>query len=158
MDFRIDCYRSGMVQITESVFETMLKTRLTVLENRKMAPVAALTAAIYYAGQWQGALLVECSQEQARAWSGRLMDLTEPSDADARDGLGELTNVLAGNLKPLLPPGVGISIPSVVDGTDYSLRVCGGNLTERIDFADAHGPFRVTLVIVEPNQLFNGVQ
>jgi len=42
-----------------------------------------------------------------------------------------------------------LSIPSVVEGRDYSLRICGGgNLFERLDFADETGPFRITLVEV----------
>jgi hypothetical protein len=56
--------------------------------------------------------------------------------------------MMAGNLKPLLPPGVGVSIPSVVQGSDYSLRICGGNLFETVQFADALGTFRITLVEV----------
>ena len=49
--------------------------------------------------------------------------------------------------KPLLPHGVGLSTPSVVKGADYTLRVCGETLCERLHFADASGDFRVTLVI-----------
>lgn len=65
----------------------------------------------------------------------------------ARDSLGELCNVLAGNLKPLLPPGVGLSTPSVVKGADYSLRVFGDTLCECLHFADSGDDFRVTLII-----------
>ena len=50
-------------------------------------------------------------------------------------------------LKPLLPPGAGLSTPSVVKGGDYSLRICGDTLCERLHFADSAGEFRVTLII-----------
>jgi CheY-specific phosphatase CheX len=138
-----------MIQVAESVFETMLSRSIKVIESPGAGPASPVTAAIYYAGRWQGALLLECSEQQAREWSARLMGVPEPTPTDARDGLGELTNVLAGNLKPLLPPGVGISIPSIVEGTDYSLRVCGGNFVERVEFSDVTGPFSVTLVRVQ---------
>jgi hypothetical protein len=39
----------------------------------------------------------------------------------------------------------GISIPSVVQGSDYSLRVCGGNLSETLMFEDDLGPFSVNV-------------
>ena len=55
--------------------------------------------------------------------------------------------MLAGNLKPVLPPGVGLSTPSVVKGADYTLRVCGDTLCERLHFGDPAGDFRVTLII-----------
>lgn len=141
-----ESYRLGIQQVTENVFETMLATAVTMLEGAtEAAPHAEFTAAIFYAGLWKGALLVECSEQQARAWSSKIMEIPEPTSEDARDGLGELTNILAGNLKPLLPPGVSISTPSVVEGTEYSLRVFGSPIIEQIDFADERGRFRVTL-------------
>jgi CheY-specific phosphatase CheX len=112
---------------------------------------STFTASVFYAGAWQGALILDCTREQAMEWSARLMSLDPPiSLDDARDGLGELTNVMAGNLKPLLPPGVGLSIPSVVQGSDYSLRLCGGNLTETLCFEDQYGTFRITLIEIMP--------
>ena len=78
------------------------------------------------------------------------MSLTAPVTLDdTLDSLGEIVNVLAGNLKPLLPAGVGLSIPSVVQGSDYSFRICGGNLCEKLCFVDESGPFRITLVVTE---------
>jgi CheY-specific phosphatase CheX len=85
---------------------------------------------------------------QAMDWGSRLMAAPPPLPAeDARDSLGELCNILAGNLKPILPHGVGISTPSVVRGADYTLRVCGETVFERLGFSGAAGEFRVTLVM-----------
>jgi chemotaxis protein CheX len=185
-----ESYRAGMIQVTETVFETLLNTPVTVLDATPLdatspdatspdatsldatsldatspdatsldatspdatsaAPAFALTAAIYYAGLWQGALLIECSEQQASAWSSHIMDLPDPTEEDARDGIGELANVLAGNLKPLLPPGVSISIPWVVAGGEYSVHVLRDHAIERVAFADERGPFRVTFARVEP--------
>ena len=143
-------YRDSIVQITRSVFETMLGLPVEPLEPGGAEPAGALTAAVYYAGEWRGALLVECSEEQAAEWSLHLMRLTPPlAPADVRDGLGELANVVAGNLKALLPRGVGLSIPSIVQGSDYSVSICGGNRFERVSFTTSSGPFRITLVEVK---------
>lgn len=148
--FPIACYRPGIADATAAVFQTMLGLAVEQRDAAADRTVTGFTAAVYYAGEWQGALLIECSAEQALHWTARQIDL--PNDAcladDVRDALGELTNVLAGNLKPLLPKGVGLSMPSVVEGSDYGLHLCGGNLFERLDFADEHGAFRVTFVEV----------
>jgi hypothetical protein len=147
--FPLGPFREGIALVAESVYETMLdlSVRHTPEPCRPLA--APFTGAVYYAGSWKGALLVECAKVQAMDWAGRLMSLQPPITLDdARDGLGELTNMIAGNLKPLLPPGVGLSLPSVVQGTDYSLRICGGNLSETLCFEDRLGPFRITLVEV----------
>ena len=143
-----ESYRPGISQITEAVFSTMLDLPIFPTAPGPESERYELTAAVYYVGAWQGALLLECAMEQAMEWGSRLMSLPSPiAVEDARDGLGELCNVLAGNLKPLLPQGVGLSTPSVVKGADYTLRVCNDTLCERLHFADTAGAFRVTLII-----------
>ena len=143
-----ESYRPGILQITEAVFDTMLGIAVRGAEGRPGDERYELTAAVYYAGAWKGAVLLECSLEQAMDWGSRLMGLPAPiAPEDARDSLGELCNILAGNLKPLLPPGVGLSTPSVVKGADYTLRICGDSLCERLYFRDPAGDFRVTLII-----------
>jgi hypothetical protein len=147
--FPLESYREGIAPVAASVYETLLHLELRQSADVWEAPKHPFTGAVYYAGTWKGALLVECACEQAMAWAARFMSLDPPiSLDDARDGLGELTNVIAGNLKPLLPPGVGLSLPSVVQGSDYSLRLCGGNLSETLCFEDRFGPFRISLVEV----------
>jgi hypothetical protein len=149
--FPLACYREAIAQVAQSVCETML--HVLVREARPHGLLAnTFTGAVYYSGAWQGALLVECGHSQALDWTARyLSPMIEFELDDARDCLGEFTNVVAGNLKPLLPPGVTLSLPSVVQGSDYSLRLCGGNLSESLYLEDGLGPFRVTLVeLVEP--------
>jgi chemotaxis protein CheX len=143
-----ESYRPGISEVTEAVFSTMLERPVRVIDPPPGNERYELTAAVYYVGAWKGAFLLECSLEQAMAWGSRLMEIPAPVSAeDARDSIGELCNVLAGNLKPQLPQGVGLSTPSVVKGADYTLRVIGETLCERLHFADASGDFRVTLVI-----------
>ena len=149
--FPLELYREGILQVASSVFETMLDLSLRHTLTPGPPSPNPFTCAVYYAGAWKGAIFLECDREQAMSWSARLMSLDLPVTLDdARDGLGELTNVIAGNLKPVLPPGVGLSLPSVIQGSDYTLRVCGGNLSETLYFEDPLGPFRITLLEVIP--------
>jgi chemotaxis protein CheX len=141
--------RPAIATIAESVFSTMLELSIHPLPHASASDVSAMTAAVYYVGAWNGALLLECSLDQAMAWGSHLMDIPAPiTREDARDSLGELCNVLAGNLKPMLPPGVALSAPSVVAGADYSLSLCGAALCESMRFGSADGPFQVALVIL----------
>jgi hypothetical protein len=51
----------------------------------------------------------------------------------------------------VLPHGVALSMPSVVEGSDYSLRVCGGDaLVERAACSSPAGVFWITLVQLPP--------
>jgi hypothetical protein len=55
--------------------------------------------------------------------------------------------MIGGNLKSVLPHGVALSMPSVVAGSDYALRICGGNAeSERLAFNSPAGSFWVTLI------------
>jgi len=140
----------GLVQIVESVFETMLSLPIEGVAANWESETPAVTGAVYYAGPWAGALLVECTEEQSFQFTARLMSIEAPATVndDVRDSLGELANMIAGNLKVVLPSGVAISMPSVVEGSDYSLRVCGSNNVSRMTFSSSLGMFRITLVEV----------
>ena len=99
-------------------------------------------------GLWNGAVLLECSPAQACSFTQLLLSVDRPTavNDDVRDALGELANMLAGNLKSVLPRGVSLSVPSITVGTDYTLRICGGNMVERLGFSGPDGVFWVTLV------------
>jgi chemotaxis protein CheX len=149
--FPLGCYREVIAQVAQSVYGTMLQLPVQEVRPRGLLE-SSFTGAVYYSGAWQGALLLECARAQAIDWARRyLPPMPEIELDDARDCLGELTNVIAGNLKPLLPPGVALSFPSVVQGSDYCLRLCGGNLSETIYLEDGIGPFRLALVeVIDP--------
>jgi chemotaxis protein CheX len=146
--FPLSVYRADLAQIVVSVFQTMLNLELVPADMPWDTRPDTLTAAIYFAGTWQGAVLLECNRTQAFEFTHRLMAIDSPASIndDVRDTMGELANMLAGNLKSVLPSGIGLSMPSVVEGTDYSLRICGGNLVDRMPFSSATGTIWVTLI------------
>lgn len=146
--FPLSVYRADLAQIVVSVFETMLNLEIQPPETSWTPAADMFTAAVYFAGEWKGAVLLECTRPQADEFTRRLMPMETPAstDDDVRDAMGELANMLAGNLKSVLPRGIGLSMPSVVEGKDYSLRICGGNLADRMPFSSAMGVFCVTLV------------
>src|SRR5262245_27358814 len=118
--------RTDVAAIVQNVYATMLGIDASLVSDANFSPESPLTAAVHYAGAWKGALVLECAAPQATCWAERLLPVAPPvSPEDARDGLGELANMIAGNLKPLLLPGVSLSMPSVIEGTDHKLRLPG---------------------------------
>jgi len=148
--FPLSCYRADLAQIVETVFQTMVNTEVTRTEIPWTPSTDVLTAAIHFAGEWKGAVLLECTKPQAFEFTNRLMSIDTPGEIndDVRDTMGELANMLAGNLKSVLPHGIGLSMPLVVEGRDYSLRVCGSSVIDRMPFSSALGVLWVTLVEV----------
>ena len=147
---QIDAHQIDVARIVEDVFRTMLNLEVCKCNGTGSAAPGSLTSAVQFVGEWKGAVLLQCSPPQALAFTRCLMPGLKPShiDEDVRDSLGELANMVGGNLKSVLPPGVALSMPSVVDGSDYALRICGGNAANTVSFASGLGEFWVTLVQV----------
>jgi chemotaxis protein CheX len=147
-DTTVIAYRENVVPVVDMVFTTMLGLKVEMYPMPWVRPTEMVTAAVYFAGEWRGAVLLECTRRQARTFAQLLMpiDPAAMTDEDVRDALGELANMLAGNLKSVLPSGVVLSMPSVIEGSDYSLRICGKRLIERVPFWSTEDIFGVTLV------------
>jgi chemotaxis protein CheX len=147
-ELSIEILPSELAQIVESVFETMLSLNAVECGTPWFPSGDRLTAAVHLAGDWSGAVLVECNQRQACRFAGRFLSL-EPSDTVddvVRDVLGELANMIGGNLKCVLTKGIRLSMPSVVDGGDCSLRFCKAEVRQRLAFQCAEGLFWVTVM------------
>ncbi len=137
-----------LTQIVQDVFGTMLSLEATESSETWRPDGDRLTATIHLAGEWRGALAIECHYRQARAFAARFLSLSQPEIADdvAGDVLGELLNMIGGNLKCVLAGGLKLSLPSVVDGDDHSLRVCRAGVKERLVFNCVDGSFAVAVL------------
>ena len=147
-ELSIEILPSELAQIVESVFGTMMGLEAGECGEPWFPSGDRLTAAVHFAGDWNGAVLVECDREQACRFAGRFLSMDPPDTVDdvVRDVLGELANIIGGNLKCVLTRGIRLSMPSVVDGSDYSLRVCGAEVRERLSFQCAEGLFWITVL------------
>ena len=67
-------------------------------------------------GSWTGHVVYASSTEAARKAAAAFlaMDSEEVSQEDLSDVLGELANIVGGNVKAMLPPGCFLSLPQVV--------------------------------------------
>jgi chemotaxis protein CheX len=102
--------------VTESVWINMLNA---TAEPRPYSADALrgpiLTGSVRMSGAWEGAVTIHCSHDLARAAAVALfaLDASEPSEDEVRDALGELANVVGGNIKALLPGPTDLSLPRV---------------------------------------------
>jgi|YNPNPStandDraft_1061719.scaffolds.fasta_scaffold29519_2 chemotaxis protein CheX len=144
----MEAYREDAIRVVGDVFRTMLGIEIEPVQVVWPPEEDLINVTVHYAGAWKGALLLECTREQACLFTARLLggDLPEQMNDDVRDAVGELANMIAGNLKPVLPPGVALSMPTLIEGTDYALRILGGNLAGMIAFRCCSGIFWVSLI------------
>lgn len=90
-----------------------------------------LSAVVHITGAVDGAVVVHCTESFARLVASKMFNI-EPDQAtttDEQDALGELCNIVGGNFKSLLPEPCRLSLPTVVDGSDYSFRIPGSQNT-----------------------------
>lgn len=108
------------------VFEMMANVRLEVNPAPAEEPSGEQTAMVGMAGALCGMTTLRCS----KATAGRLASLMLGGDAasnpsTARDALGELCNMIAGNFKAKvtnLSDNCMLSVPTVITGGDYSME------------------------------------
>ena len=141
-------HRKDLETVVASVFATMMGLEVWPSDAPCPSSGGMLTAAVYLTGEWSGAAYVHAEPEQACGFAGRFLGMPTPDkvDDDVRDVMGEIANMVAGNLKCALSPGIRVSIPSVTDGADYSLRVCGAHVVCRTGFHTDAGPLWVSLI------------
>jgi chemotaxis protein CheX len=140
--------REDLESVVGSVFTTMMELEVWTSDEPCPASMGMLTAAVYLMGEWTGAACVHVAPEQARAFAGCFLGMAAPDSIsdDVRDVMGELANMIAGNLKCTLAPGLRVSVPSVTDGPGDSLHVCGAHEVWRAGFDTPSGPFWISLI------------
>jgi len=106
-----------------------------------------LTATVCVDGSWNGGVSLDCSSSYACKLASQFLAMDPPDTVndDVRDALGELANMIGGNVKAAMGAGLRISVPMVVDGPEYALRICGSVVQSRLGFQSIGGEFWVTI-------------
>jgi chemotaxis protein CheX len=147
-ELSVQLQAGDLSRIVESVFGTMLDLTIDKCVVPGLPSGDLLTAVVHLAGAWNGVVLLECDRQQACRFAGRFLSMEPPETVDTvvRDVLGELVQMIGGNLKSVLTPGLDLSLPSVVDGSDYCLGFRGVEVLERLAVGSAEGLFWVTVL------------
>jgi len=137
-----------LVEIAENIWETMLG--LTVRDEPAGAPEThqAVAASVHVSGAWDGLVLVKCSSKLARRAAGRIFetDGEKLSSADVQDAVGELANMTGGSFKNLLASPTHLSLPTVVEGPSYTLRIPGSRSVGEVVLSCGEEPLTISLL------------
>lgn len=147
-------------QLVESIWSSVLglEVRHNAGEVTLEARERFLTGCVQITGDWEGAVVLHCSAELSRLVRSIMFEV-EPEDGtadEAEDALGELTNMIAGNLKSLLPGICYLSLPIVVNGLDYRTIVPGSQLVSQVAFECQSQLFMVMLLERDEDQPVDG--
>lgn len=95
-----------------------------------------LDGLINITGEWQATVALQVPKTLASRVAGVMFQLGSepPSLEDMQDAVGELTNMLGGNIKALLEGDCHLSLPAVVEGRAYTIRVPTSHVLTRVAF------------------------
>ncbi len=105
-------------------------------------------AAVQITGSWEGAVVLECEDAVAAAFTAAMLGLGEekPDESDVKDVVGELANMVGGNLKAALGAEARLSLPTVVVGANLEVSVPGSVVQAQTAYATGVGCFSVVVV------------
>lgn len=141
-------YINPMISATINVFEMMLNckpTRTGLLLKETHTPKFELSAVIGVTGKAAGTIVLSLSKTTALDALERMVGIrVEEIDADVRDAVGELTNMIAGQAKAQMAQlELSISIPNIVSGSDHVVHYPSNVTPICVDFESEVGPFTI---------------
>lgn len=139
---------TDITRVLESIWESVL-TREIQYSGTTATPQseAVLAACIQISGAWNGVVTLHCSRALARQVAEMMFGLEGDSVAkeDMNDSLGELVNMVGGGVKSLLPETCVLSLPTVVEGDDFTISIPGTSLVQQAAFQSQGEPVLVAL-------------
>lgn len=119
-----------VAQIVTEVWTSMLGIDAERLEVHPKIEGPAVAGSVGVSGAVEAQISLEMTAEAAQQFAGLMFGLAvdEVSDDDVADAVGELTNMVGGNVKSLIADSGMLSLPVVAQGKPPTLRVVGGQV------------------------------
>ena len=133
MSIEVEVNENDLAEMVEQVWQSYLDPEginpliPTYDENQP----SEVHSSVSITGSWTGHVVYASSTQAARRAAAAFlaMEVDEVSQEDLSDVLGELANIVGGNVKAMLPPGAFLSLPQVVLAPESTARFPN---TERI--------------------------
>ncbi len=121
-------FAKKIVETTEEIFSTMIFLDVSSgapLEQGKQALGCHVSAMIGLTGGLSAMLGIHCPEAVGLSISGAMLGMElEEVDADVKDALGEITNMVAGGLKEKFAAeniDLELAIPTAISGKSYTI-------------------------------------
>jgi len=144
--------QKNITDATTEIFETMIMMEITPGDPLKELVTTfhhTVSGMVGLAGTFKGLLAIHTPNDVAKAITSNFLGLdVEDIDDDVKDAIGELANMLAGNIKQAIDTtgkDVTLSIPSAVHGEEYTLNCLANAEWMIMPFTTPSGEFLVEL-------------
>jgi CheY-specific phosphatase CheX len=137
--------------IVQAVWDSIFDLPIGSDRSARLGVDSTVTGCIQIDGAWRGAVLIQCPFALASTLTAVMFAADgAPPMEDVRDAIGELTNMVAGNIKSLLPERCQISLPAVALGSDQQFTVVGTEVVTSVGFSCDGLPLLITLLQNRP--------
>jgi chemotaxis protein CheX len=134
--------------ITRDVWESFTGRAIDVADGQARPGGGDLTVGcVTVTGAWQGRVLLACPAQLARMAAAAMFDLPaeQLDDREVADALGELTNMVGGNIKSLIPGPSRLSMPAVTVGAAPTVKPPRAALVATVSLACEGLPLTVSV-------------
>jgi chemotaxis protein CheX len=136
-------------EITETTWQAMLGLDIQVNALPQTIDLANeyWTGKVEISGAYQGVVVLHGSGQLAQVAASAIFSngIADMTVQDRKDAIYELTNVIAGNVKSLLPEPSRVSLPLVLPTTSESLIVSHAECVSEVIFHCQNQPLFVSL-------------
>jgi chemotaxis protein CheX len=156
-----------IVKSTTDVFRTMMELKAVPGEikvEKAQSRRAEVIGSLGVAGFLSGSISVFLTRGLAKLTAAKMLMLDESeelADEELTDAIGELTNMIGGNIKTELfkkTPLFDISVPSVYIGDDLQRRTVADDLCFHVPFTCGEYEFSVEFLMITRERGGTGVQ
>jgi hypothetical protein len=104
-----------ITEITQTFWGAYLPDDGELLPGAHLPATEEVRCRVDIGGAWTGSVELACSFAVARRIASVMFATTDAAleDADVRDAVGELVNVVGGSIKSILPTPTSLSVPKV---------------------------------------------
>ena len=134
--------------ITRDVWESFTGRAVEVADGQpRLDGGDVIVGCVTVSGEWRGSVLLACPARLARMAASAMFD--RPADAlddqEVADALGELTNMVGGNIKSLIPGPSRLSMPAVTVGASPAVKPPRAVLVATVSLACEGLPLTVSV-------------
>jgi CheY-specific phosphatase CheX len=137
----------AQISVTQQVFEIMAGIAVYPSTRALSQADPCVESVLRYLVVCKGSIVLESSASVAFGFTERMMSVPTPTwcDDDVKDAMGELVNMIGGNLKGLLPIETELSSPIVFEKPPLEMAHSRPGRLSRTDFDCEFGLFRLSL-------------
>jgi len=118
MSVEVEVNENDLAEMVEQVWMSYLDPEgiSPLIPNYDENQPSEVHSSVSITGSWHGHVVYASSTVAARRAAAAFLAMGEDevSDEDLSDVLGELANIVGGNVKAMLPPGAFLSLPQVM--------------------------------------------